>query len=107
MTTEWSISQVPLFPMQTASADRLPLPDSPREVPEAGETLLMLNADHQAGPSARTCAGSGGLTKGRMNRLPLMGVYSGDHEWSFHQCCSPRFLLCYIMGIWECPGRSH
>ena len=28
----------------------------------------------------------------------LMGVYSGDHERSFHQYCSPRFLLCYMMG---------
>ena len=27
----------------------------------------------------------------------LMGVYSGDHERSFQQHCSPRFLLCYMM----------
>ena len=26
-----------------------------------------------------------------------MGVYGEDHERSFHQHCSPRFLLCYMM----------
>ena len=119
LPTEWSISQVPLFPMQTASSrfskgGPRSWGDTADECPRVWEgNCPECQTTHQADPVLACVLDQvvSGLKSSneevfksysqRMTCLPLMGVYSGDHEWSFHQRCSPRFLLCYYAGPFQ------
>ena len=111
MTIEWSISQVPLFPMQTASS-RFSKggPRSWRDAAdvnalESGKVTVQSIRQHARWDPVFTQVldqvVSGWKSSNeevfKQRKDELMGVYSGDHEWSFHQHCSPKFLLCYMM----------